>query len=1083
MGCAFCFSWLSLLDMKRFPLILGLICLILFSCDKSPQEEFVPLESVSIVPAEAALTVGGSLQLEAQITPSNATYQKTSWTTSKPTVAKVSETGLVTAVSAGRATITVSAGGKKASCAISVSEQIVIVEVTSVTIDRENLDLNKGESVQLTAVVKPDNARDREVSWTSSNASVAAVAQDGTVTAVGAGSATITAEASGKTDDCVVTVTVPVQGISLDRDKATIFEEDELFLTATVSPDDASDPFVSWNSSDTDVATVREGTVKAVGLGTAVITAKAGEQAATCVVTVSKRTVHVTSIALDKTNLSLTVGDAATLVATVLPQDAADRSVIWESTNHSIATVDAEGNVSAISAGAVTITATTTDGGLLAGCEVTVTASDVPGPPDPPEPQVIHVTSIALDKTSCELEVGASLMLNADVLPEDADDKSCSWSSTNSGIAAVDADGKVTAIASGTATITATTTDGQLTASCTVTVFVPEIPVVHVSSIALDRTSLNLAVGEYATLKATVLPENAEDRSFNWRSSNQSIARIDADGRVSALSAGTVTITATTTDGGLTAACEVTVYTPYIDVTSVTLNKYSLNFIEGESETLTATVMPVNATDKSVVWSSSNTLVATVDNGLVTAVKEGSATITAAAGGKTANCTVTVSAPEVPPVIPPDPEDHPYTSNVTWTLGSRAYDHTTGGEYDPQSAVVNGVQVEKIVKLGTSGSNGDFTVNIPAGTTYIGFFALGWKGSTPQLTLTCNGTPRTYDIKANAGVASTPPYTISTTEEDAYFTFDITGSTPTTVKFQSAGRVVVWGINAYNGENPNPGGGDTPGGDTPGGDTPGGGGDPVFAGWMELPATDDSNLYFVAHKSTANASGRNYSYYWDADALVARWVAYPLNPDIIGTGTRTDKWAEDDALPNGVAQPILKKAFNPSSYSRGHQIASADRLRYADNVQTFYYTNMTPQESKFNGGVWNSVEQKVRSWSGKFDTLYVVTGCVVEGSTKYAFDNSGKRVKVPVGYYKALLGYDKSQKKGITSQTGGYTGIGFYFDHFGSYTSSAYMNQSMTIDALEELVGVDFFVNLPAAVGEEKANKAESTRDTWWNNN
>ena len=1074
--------------MKRFPLILGIICLILFSCDKSPQEEFVPLESVAIAPAEAALTVGGSLQLEAQITPSNATYQKTSWTTSKHTVAKVSETGLVTAVSAGRATITVSAGGKKASCAISVSEQIVIVEVTSVTIDRENLDLNKGESVQLTAVVKPDNARDKEVSWTSSNAGVASVAQDGTVTAVGAGSATITAEASGKTDDCVVTVTVPVQGISLDREKATIFEGDELFLTATVLPDDASDPSVSWNSSDTDVATVSEGTVKAAGIGTAVITAKAGDQAATCVVTVSKKTVHVTSIALDKTNLSLTVGDAATLVATVLPQDAADRSVIWESTNHSIATVDAEGNVSAISAGAVTITATTADGGLLAGCEVTVTASDVPGPPDPPEPQVIHVTSIALDKTSCELEAGASMILNADVLPEDADDKSCSWSSSNSGIAAVDADGKVTAIASGTATITATTTDGQLTASCTVTVFVPEIPVVHVSSIALDRTALNLAVGEYATLKATVLPENAEDRSFNWKSSNQSIAHIDADGRLSALSAGTVTITATTTDGGLTAACEVTVYTPYIDVTSVTLNKYSLNFIEGESETLTATVMPVNATDKSIVWSSSNTMVATVDNGLVTAVKEGSATITAAAGGKTANCTVTVSAPEVPPVIPPDPEDHPYTSNVTWTLGSRAYDHTTGGEYDPQSAVVNGVQVEKIVKLGTSGSNGDFTVNIPAGTTYIGFFALGWKGSTPQLTLTCNGTSRTYDIKANAGVASTPPYTISTTEEDAYFTFDITGSTPTTVKFQSAGRVVVWGINAYNGENPNPGGGetpggDTPGGDTPGGDTPGGGGDPVFAGWMELPATDDSNLYFVAHKSTANASGRNYSYYWDADALVARWVVYPLNPDIIGTGTRTDKWAEDNALPNGVAQPILKKAFNPSSYSRGHQIASADRLRYADNVQTFYYTNMTPQESKFNGGVWNSLEQKVRSWSGKFDTLYVVTGCVVEGSTKYAFDNSGKRVKVPVGYYKALLGYDKSQKKGITSQTGGYTGIAFYFDHFGSYTSSAYMNQSMTIDALEQKVGVDFFVNLPAAVGEEKANKAESTRDTWWNNN
>lgn len=814
MGCAFCIYWLSLLDMKRFPLILGFFCLILFSCGKSPQEEFVPLESVSILPAEAALTVGGSLQLEAQIVPSNATYQKTSWTTSRQTVAKVSETGLVTAVSAGHATITVSAGGKKASCAITVSEQIVIVEVTSVTIDRESLDLNKGESVQLTAVVKPDNARDREVSWTSSNAGVAAVSQDGTVTAVGAGSATITAEASGKTDDCIVTVTVPVEGISLDSDKLTIIEGDEILLTATVTPDDATEQTVTWNSSNTEAATVSGGTVKAIAPGISVITAKAGDKAATCVITVSRRAIHVTSIELDKTNLSLTVGEGAVLVATVLPAEADDRSVIWESTNHSIATVDAEGNVSALSAGSVTVTATTADGGLMAGCEVTVTASDVPGPPDPPEPPqppVVHVTSISLDKSSLELEVGASSVLSADVLPIDADDKSYTWSSSNPAVAAVDADGRVTAKAAGTASITATTTDGGLTAACEVSVFVPEVPVVHVTSITLDKSSLNLAVGEYATLRATVLPENADDRSFTWRTSNSSIAQIDAGGRVTAISAGTVTVTATTNDSGLTAACEVSVYVPYVAVSSITLNKYALNLTEGESETLSATVLPANATDKNVVWSSGNTMVATIENGLVTAVKEGVTTITAAAGGKTATCSVTVAAPEVPPVIPPDTEDHPFTSNVTWTLGSRAYDHTTGGDYDPQSAVINGVQVEKIVKLGTSGSNGDFTVNIPAGTTYIGFFALGWKNSTPQLVLTCSGTSRTYDIKSNAGVSNTPPYTITTTEEDAYYTFDIPVTTATTVKFQSVGRVVVWGINAYNGTNPNPGGGDTPG--------------------------------------------------------------------------------------------------------------------------------------------------------------------------------------------------------------------------------------------------------------------------------
>ena len=141
---------------------------------------------------------------------------------------------------------------------------------------------------------------------------------------------------------------------------------------------------------------------------------------------------------------------------------------------------------------------------------------------------------------------------------------------------------------------------------------------------------------------------------------------------------------------------------------------------------------------------------------------------------------------------------------------------------------------------------------------------------------------------------------------------------------------------------------------------------------------------------------------------------------------------------------------------------------------------MTPQNGSFNGGIWNTLENRVRAWSKQLDTLYVVSGCVIEGSTTYAKDNNGRNVTVPVAYYKALLGFDKSKKAGITSQTSGYTGIAFYFDHHGDYSSSSYMNYSMTIDALEAKVGVDFFVNLPPAIGEDKANKVESTRDNWW---
>ncbi len=256
--------------------------------------------------------------------------------------------------------------------------------------------------------------------------------------------------------------------------------------------------------------------------------------------------------------------------------------------------------------------------------------------------------------------------------------------------------------------------------------------------------------------------------------------------------------------------------------------------------------------------------------------------------------------------------------------------------------------------------------------------------------------------------------------------------------------------------------------------------------WMELPATNDRDLYFITHaSSTATGAGRNYSYYWDPEALVAHWVAYPLNKGCIATGGRTNAWGLDLKLPYS-AQPVLYRGFSSGgstqAYQRGHQCPSADRLAATDNEMTFYGTNMTPQVGDLNEKIWAAVENRVRDWSKAFDTLYVVTGCVVEGSTECAYDNVGNKVTVPVGYYKALLGYSKAGSRGISSQTKGYTGVAFYFEHRG-YSDNNYMKCAMTIDALEEKVGEDFFVNLPSAIGSSLANKVESTRDDyWWGN-
>lgn len=251
-------------------------------------------------------------------------------------------------------------------------------------------------------------------------------------------------------------------------------------------------------------------------------------------------------------------------------------------------------------------------------------------------------------------------------------------------------------------------------------------------------------------------------------------------------------------------------------------------------------------------------------------------------------------------------------------------------------------------------------------------------------------------------------------------------------------------------------------------------------GWMELPAIKDEGLYFLTHEQTiVSTAFRSWSYLWDTDALVAHWVAYPLNKWTIGNGSRTDAWGLDPKVPRAL-QPVLLKAFR-GGYDRGHQLPSADMLYKDANKTTFYGTNMTPQLGGLNQRGWANLEGKIRDWAGKLDTLYVCTGCTVTGSTKVAYDNDGKAVKVPTAYFKALLGYKKSGTISITGSTGGYTGIAFYYPH--EAYSGSWKSKAMSIDDLEKLVGEDFFVNLPAKIGADRAATVESyfsTSDNLW---
>lgn len=252
--------------------------------------------------------------------------------------------------------------------------------------------------------------------------------------------------------------------------------------------------------------------------------------------------------------------------------------------------------------------------------------------------------------------------------------------------------------------------------------------------------------------------------------------------------------------------------------------------------------------------------------------------------------------------------------------------------------------------------------------------------------------------------------------------------------------------------------------------------------WMELPQTNTPGIYYFTHPMTVGGyKTRNYSYGWDPNNLVALWVAYPLNASTIGSGSRTNEWGLDPKVPRKY-QPVLYSAFS-GYYDRGHQCPSADRLTYEYNVTTFYGVNMTPQRNELNSRAWGTLEGMVRNWARKFDTLYVVTGCTVEGSTQKTYDNEGKAVTVPTGYYKALLGYKKNGTVADTGSNGGYTGIAFYFDHneYGQSTTEV-MKQAITIRELEDEVDMDFFVKL-GKDNPSVSNKVESSVNSWWSKN
>ena len=365
----------------------------------------------------------------------------------------------------------------------------------------------------------------------------------------------------------------------------------------------------------------------------------------------NNNTADVEGIELDQNEVALLPGDTMPLIATVLPSDARDQSVKWESSDPEKVTVDEYGNIKAIAIGSSTITATTNEGGFTAKCKVVVSNS------------VIKVTGIEVAEESIEVGSGKTERIKASITPSNATNTGLIWKSDDEKIATVSSTGLVTGVKKGSTTITVTTKDGGFEKR--IEVSVDEISLKGISM----QDELSIQIGKSEKLDVTFNPIDYPEKELVWKSDDEKIATVDKNGKVNAKKIGKTTITATTKDGKKKATCRVTVAEKA--AINIRLDKTELSLDGGKSEYLNATITPNDDSTRGIAWSSSDTSVVTVNNGKVTAVGDGEATITVSSivdRSKTATCKVRVTG---------------MTKSYTYTIEEKEITHDSeveGGE-------------------------------------------------------------------------------------------------------------------------------------------------------------------------------------------------------------------------------------------------------------------------------------------------------------------------------------------------------------------------------------------------------------------
>ncbi len=576
--------------------------------------------SVSLSPSKGKLFIGQTGELKATLKGSSSAAQLY-WESSDPTVATVDADGVVTAHSVGKATITVYTYKSKVkdTCEITVSAEPVAIEV-----DSDDLYMYYKQTLNLNArlVDEDGNECEGELTYESSHPSNVAVSDSGKITikksTKGTGIITISSS-NGLTLDVYVTVCAVPSKVSLEETEIELERGEEYQIEPIIGDDEAT--VFSYSSKDKDVASVdKNGLLTAEGEGSTTITVKThNSKKATLKVKVVDPYAPTSIELSEEGTYYLPIGEELALDYILYPETA-ESELEWTTSKKKVATVDEDGVVTALKEGSAKITVETYN-----GKKDTLTIEVV-------DPDV--VSAVVLDESgTVYVGIGETISLNANVLPETAE-TTLSWSSKSSKIATVDEDGVVEGIKTGSTTITVKSKNGK---KDTVTVKVVD-PDVADSVVLSESGTVTLNVGEPLQLEAVVYPETA-DYELTWSTSAKKYATVDEDGFVTPVAKGTATITVKT-DNGKKDTVKIKVVDEY-KPTSIKLPGVT-GLIVGKQEILVPEIQPADAKTY-LTWTSSNNRILTVDDGVITAVGPGSATITVEThNGKEASVRITV---------------------------------------------------------------------------------------------------------------------------------------------------------------------------------------------------------------------------------------------------------------------------------------------------------------------------------------------------------------------------------------------------------------------------------------------------------